>query len=75
MPNSEFAFRRVASTGCEILDPDGVVVAWTVNETWAAVVVALLNDNPRVAAVGVGDELPDAARCCRGPMTAMTLLD
>jgi hypothetical protein len=39
--NTSFAFRRVGTVGCEIL-ADGVVVAWTVDERWAAVVVGLM---------------------------------
>ena len=38
-----FTFRVVGSTGCEILNPNGEVFAWTVNETMAMVIVALLN--------------------------------
>ncbi len=38
-----FTFRLAGSTGCEILSPDGVVIAWTVNPVTAAVIVALLN--------------------------------
>lgn len=50
--NSEFTYRRVGTTGCEILDPNGVVVAWSVDEMWAAVIVARLNDNLRKAGAG-----------------------
>ena len=39
---SPFSYRLVGSTGCEICDQDGNVVAWTVKEAWAAVIVALL---------------------------------
>ena len=38
-----FTFRVVGSTGCEILNPNGEVFAWTVNEVWAVMIVALLN--------------------------------
>ena len=41
--NNEFTFRRIGSTGCEILDPNGVVVAWTADELWAVLIVAELN--------------------------------
>ena len=40
--NTSFAFRRVGTVGCGIL-ADGVVVAWTVDEPWAAIVVGLLD--------------------------------
>ena len=63
--NSTFTFRRVGTTGCEILC-DGVVIAWTVDETWAAWIVARWNNHPRVA-VGAGAGLPDAACGCGGP--------
>ena len=41
--NAPFNARRVGTTGHEILDPDGQVIAWTVDSVWAAVIVALLN--------------------------------
>jgi hypothetical protein len=37
-----FTFRLVGTTGCEIL-ADGVVVAWTTDGYWAAVIVGLLD--------------------------------
>ena len=40
--NTSFTFRRVGTMGCEIL-ADGGVVAWTVDEQWAAVIVGLLD--------------------------------
>ena len=42
-----FSFRRSGTAGCEILNPDGEVVAWTVEELWAALIVALLNESER----------------------------
>jgi hypothetical protein len=39
----EYVARASGSVGCEILDPDGEVVAWTVDGWWAAVIVGLLN--------------------------------
>jgi len=53
--SEEFSFNRVGSMGCEIRDPDGLVIAWTVNEVWAAFVAHLVNNNPCVA-VGAGAE-------------------
>jgi len=41
--DSGFHARPVGTTGHESLTPEGVVVAWAVNEYWAAVLVALLN--------------------------------
>jgi hypothetical protein len=41
-----FAARRIGTTGHEIVSPQGEVVAWTVDERWAAIVVALLNGAP-----------------------------
>jgi hypothetical protein len=46
---TSFTFRRVGTTGCEIL-ADGKVIAWTMDEPWAAVIVALLD--------GAGEEDP-----------------
>ena len=40
---NQFTFRLAGSTGCEIVSPDGTVFAWTVDETMAMVIVALLN--------------------------------
>ena len=37
-----FTFRRVGTSGCEIL-ADGKVVAWTTNGYWAAIIVAVLD--------------------------------
>jgi hypothetical protein len=45
-----FRARQVGTTGHEILDPQGTVIAWTVNEPWAAVIVALLNDHRSINA-------------------------
>lgn len=36
-------FRPVGGTGCEILSPDGKVIAWAVNPSVAAIIVGLLN--------------------------------
>ena len=62
---NEFTFRRTGSTGCEILY-EGVVVAWTVDETWATLIVARMNNDP-CDTVGAGEEMPEAACCCCGP--------
>jgi len=43
--NAPFNARRVGTTGHEILDPDGQVIAWTVDSVWAAVLVALLTEH------------------------------
>ncbi len=40
--STSFTFRRVGTVGCEIL-ADGEVVAWTVDEPWAAIIVGLLD--------------------------------
>ena len=36
---NDFTFRRSGTRGCEILCK-GVVVAWTVDELWAVIIVA-----------------------------------
>ena len=59
-----FAARKVASTGHEVIDPSGNVIAWTVDGHWADIIVALLN---RVERHGLGDLGPHAA----GGMVAM----
>ena len=38
-----FTYHRIGSTGCEIVTPDRTVLAWTMDETMAMVLVALLN--------------------------------
>ena len=37
-----FYARRVATSGCEILDPTGQVIAWTVDEFWAMMIAKML---------------------------------
>jgi hypothetical protein len=39
----EYTYRRSGTCGCEILNADGVVFAWTVDPTSAAMIVAALN--------------------------------
>ena len=34
-----YIVRKVATTGCEILDENGVVVAWSVDEEWGEKIV------------------------------------
>ena len=46
-----YSFRLVGTTGCEILNPDGEVIAWAANEATAAVIVGLLN---KVESDGLG---------------------
>ncbi len=38
-----YVARASGSVGHEILSPDGVVVAWTVDEPWAAIIVELVD--------------------------------
>jgi hypothetical protein len=42
-PLLEYVARASGSVGCEIIDPNGEIVAWTVDGWWAAVIVGLLN--------------------------------
>ena len=37
-----YVARRCGTVGCEILNQDGKVVAWTVDSIWAARIVQLL---------------------------------
>ena len=39
----DYSMRRVATTGHEVMDQEGRVVAWTVDRDWAALLVSLLN--------------------------------
>jgi hypothetical protein len=50
MENNAFTVRRIATTGHEILAPQGNVVAWAVDEPWALMIAGLLN---RVEAEGL----------------------
>lgn len=61
-----YLFRRIATCGCELIDPTGTVVAWTVDDYWAATIVRLLNetDHPSVAVVAGMNDSPEAT-CCR----------
>ena len=38
-----FSYRRSGTCCCEIIDPQGLVVAWTVDAGWAGLIVGLLN--------------------------------
>ena len=48
MEAKTFSFRQVATAGCEIVGPDGVI-AWTVDSVWAALIVKLLNGASEVS--------------------------
>jgi hypothetical protein len=41
--NEGYIFRRIGTCGCEIISPDGLVVAWAVDEVWAVLIVRGLN--------------------------------
>ena len=51
-----FTFRLAGSMGCEILSPNGEVVAWAVDSVMAAIIVALLN---RAERKGLGAVITD----------------
>ena len=38
-----FAICRIATTGCEIRDPDGIVIAWAADAARATLIAGLLN--------------------------------
>jgi hypothetical protein len=40
-----YSYRRVGTAGCEIRNPTGEVIAWTVDELWAIKIVQLLNNH------------------------------
>jgi hypothetical protein len=44
-PTVGYFHRQVGTTGCEILNPTGQVVAWRVDEEWAARIVRLLTED------------------------------
>ena len=35
-------YNKVATCGCEILNNDGVIVAWTVDQAWAEKIIKAL---------------------------------
>jgi hypothetical protein len=41
--STSFQYRRSGINGCEICDPDGQVVAWTVDVGWAGIIIGALN--------------------------------
>jgi hypothetical protein len=43
MDGVDFIFRQVGTTGQEILNADGEVFAWTVDEKWATKIIVALN--------------------------------
>ena len=59
-----FHARRVATAGCEILDANGNVIAWTAEEHWAHLLVSLLTLvealDDHLTADGIRLRLPDA---------------
>ena len=69
--NARFTARRVGTTGHEILDPSGNVIAWAIDEVWAAMFVALFNwsskTNWRLTCRGLCDDtnMIVAANDCR----------
>jgi hypothetical protein len=71
--NEPYTYRRTGTCGCELLSPEGQVFAWTVDASWAGLVIGLLN-----AAEENG--LPRPAQCHRfdsgiGPVEATTADD
>ena len=66
--NDGFSFNRMGTTGHEIRDPDGLVIGWTVDEMWAAVIAALLNCRPWIAAGSVSD-VPEQLVAAKGLTT------
>jgi len=41
--NEPYTHRRSGTCGCELLDPEGMVIAWTTDAGWAGLIVGLLN--------------------------------
>ena len=50
MHSETFSIHRVGTSGCELRDPDGTIVAWAATEAWALMIASLLN---RVEAEGL----------------------
>ena len=63
---NDFSYRLSGTTGCEILLNE-IVIAWTVNEEWAAMIVALLDNDLR--AVGAGECCPERLVAMQGITT------
>ena len=63
MGSEPYSSRVVGTTGCEILNPGGEVVAWTVDGYWAAIVLVALNaanSSNRATASNISRN----AKCC-----------
>jgi hypothetical protein len=60
-----YSARRCGSTGHEILNPDGEVIAWTVDGRWAEAIVALLNTT-EVSSPPLPEARPGAAAQTNG---------
>ena len=66
---NDYSWRRTGTCGCELLDADGTIVAWSANESWAMTIVRLLNDTDLshglpgpMASYGVVDEAGNSSR-------------
>lgn len=56
--DNDYSWRRIGSRGCEILDANGVVVAWAANEFWGATIAQSLNS------MDLGYVLPKRIKSC-----------
>ena len=71
MQPEAFAIRRVGTTGHEICDPDGTIIAWAVDEPWAALIARLLNRmemeglNGMVGVADKGDGVSEPGHDCK----------
>jgi hypothetical protein len=67
-----FTYRRVATQGCELIGPEGII-GWTVSPAWAALLVSLLN---RVAdGGGENGDRPTAGRAGDDEVTARRAIE
>ena len=41
--NNPYTYRQSGTCGCELLDSEGMVIAWTADAAWAGIIVGLLN--------------------------------
>lgn len=55
---SDYSWRRSGTCGCEVLDRDGAVVAWTVDDLWAATIAHSLHGMSSMDNADLGDVVP-----------------
>ncbi len=69
-----FTYRRVATQGCELIGPEGII-GWTVSPAWAALLVSLLNRDADGDGDGDNGDRPTAGRAGDDEVTARRAIE